>query len=134
VLQDSDDFLPLQDEGDDLYLRPALGTLQGVDFIDLINELRPGPVTGFFVRGIIHDNERLRDFQSQFLSLAAGGIGVMPVIANECFIMSGNMETNTVQELDGVQNLEIPFFALVQVRLVHHAARLLDIPDLFRRK
>jgi len=44
------------------------------------------------------------------------------------------METNPMQKLDGIQNLEVPFLPLVQFRLVHHAVGLFYVPDLFRRK
>ena len=41
-------------------------------------------------------------------------IGIMPVIADQCFIMTGDMETNPMQKLDGIQNLEIPLLQKLQ--------------------
>jgi len=53
MFQNADYFLPLQDEGDDLHLPAAFRALQGVDFVDLINQPRPGPAAGFQVNSAI---------------------------------------------------------------------------------
>jgi hypothetical protein len=47
VPQYADDLLPLLDEGDDLHPRPALGTLQGVDFVHRQDRPRMGPAQCF---------------------------------------------------------------------------------------
>jgi len=116
VLQDSDDLIPLLDEGDDPHPPPALGALQGVDLVHLIDQPRPGPAAGLPLRGVVHDHGRRGLLQPHFSPFAPSGIGIMPVVADERFIMPGDMETNPMEKLDGVNHLEVPFLPLMQVR------------------
>jgi len=51
--QNADDFFPFQDKSNDPHLRPAFETLQRINLIHLVHQLRPGPAAGFPIRGII---------------------------------------------------------------------------------
>ena len=92
----------------------ALGALQRVHLVDLVDQPRPRPAAGFPVRGVVNDVKQWLTLQTHFFPLASGSVCVMPIIADQRFIMSGDMETNPVQKLDGVHHFEVPFLPLMQ--------------------
>jgi hypothetical protein len=47
-------------------------------------------------------------------------VGIMPIIANKCFIMTGNMETNPMQKLDHIIVTNIFHIIFIQLKIYNY--------------
>jgi len=110
MLEDFFDHFLIFDESDDSHLTTALGTGQGINFIDFLDQ--PGPVLPVFLRTFIGfqvEDSTLRDAGDPvvfgFFSLSPRDITVVAIISDHLLPPVRDVGTHGGQPLQSIEDL-----------------------------